>query len=350
VAAFGVADPESGTERLVVVTESRETAPERRERLKSAIMGRVVAAVGIPPDIVLICGPGAVLKTSSGKLRRRAICEAYLSGELGRRRSVRVQWAGLLIHDLRARIRRLAARAGALAYAGYVGGLLALTVPALWALALLLPRGRAVDRIVHGWCRAVLALARCPIRVEGLEQCATPAVFVANHASYLDAVALLAAIPAEFRFVAKRELASAPFIGTVIRKLGYLTVERGDFSRSVADTERVTAALREGASLLFFPEGTFVRAPGLLPFKLGAFKAAVENGRSVVPVAIRGTREILPDGNWVPRRGAIVVEIGAPIEPRGSGWPEMVRLRNLARAEIARRLGEDPSDDPASRS
>jgi len=258
--------------------------------------------------------------------------------------------AGLLIHDLRARIRRLAARAGALAYAGYVGGLLALIVPALWALALLLPRGRAVDRIVHGWCRAVLALARCPIRVEGLEQCATPAVFVANHASYLDAVALLAALPAEFRFVAKRELASAPFIGTVIRKLGYLTVERGDFSRSVADTERVTAALREGASLLFFPEGTFVRAPGLLPFKLGAFKAAVENGRSVVPVAIRGTREILPDGNWVPRRGAIVVEIGAPIEPRGSGWPEMVRLRNLARAEIARRLGEDPSDDPASRS
>ena len=316
--------------------------PERQERLKTEIMDRVVAAVGIPPDIVVICRPGAVLKTSSGKLRRGATREAYLSADLGRGRSVVGQWARLLIHDLGARVHRLAARAGALAYAGYVASLLAITVPALWALALLLPRRRAVDRVARGWCGAVLALARCPIRVEGLEHCAAPAVFVANHASYLDAVALLAAIPAEFRFVAKRELASTPIIGTLIRKVGHLTVERGDFSRSVADTERVTAALREGASLLFFPEGTFVRAPGLLPFKLGAFKAAVETGRPVVPVAIRGTREILPDGSWVPRRKAIVVEIAAPIAPRDRGWPEMVRLRDLARAEIARRLGEDP--------
>jgi 1-acyl-sn-glycerol-3-phosphate acyltransferase len=169
-------------------------------------------------------------------------------------------------------------------------------------------------------------------------------VFVANHASYLDAVALLA----EFRFVAKRELASRPLIGMVIRKLACLTVERGDFSRSVADTERVTATLRDAASLLVFPEGTFVRAPGLLPFKLGAFKAAVEAGRPVVPVAIRGTREVLPDGRWVPRPGAIVVEIGAPIQPRASGWPEMVGLRDLARAAIARCLGDHPSDGPAS--
>lgn len=112
--------------------------------------------------------------------------------------------------------------------------------------------------------------------------------------SYVDAVALLAAIPVEFRFVAKRELLATPVLGTVIRKVGHLTVERADPSQSAADAARVGAALGGGTSLLVFPEGTLRRAAGLLPFRLGAFKAAVEAGRPVVPVTIRGTREILP--------------------------------------------------------
>lgn len=78
-------------------------------------------------------------------------------------------------------------------------------------------------------------------------------------------------------------------------------MERVDLSRSVADAERVTATLRGGASLFSFPERTFLQAPGLLPFKLGAFKAAVEAQCPVLPVAIRGTREILPADSWLPR-------------------------------------------------
>ena len=82
---------------------------------------------------------------------------------------------------------------------------------------------------------------------------------------------------------------------------------------------------------MIFPEGTFVRSPGLLPFRLGAFRAAVDTGRPIVPVAIRGTRHILPDGTWLFRRGPLTVTIGIPIEPRAQGWPEMVRLRDAAR-------------------
>jgi 1-acyl-sn-glycerol-3-phosphate acyltransferase len=249
-------------------------------------------------------------------------------------------WVRLMASDLRARGRRLVADGLTLGYTGYVGALLLVTLPALWAQIAVLPAGRAVDRLVRAWCRLVLRLGGCPVRVEGLGSLppAGPAVLAANHASYIDSIALSAALPGDFRFVAKRELGTTPLIATVIRKVGHLIVERADLSRSVADAERVTAVLRSGASLLFFPEGTFLRQAELLPFKLGAFKAAVEVGCPVIPLAIRGTREILPAYGWRLRPGPITISIGGPVRPADGGWKEMVRLRDAARAEIARRL------------
>jgi 1-acyl-sn-glycerol-3-phosphate acyltransferase len=165
-------------------------------------------------------------------------------------------------------------------------------------------------------------------------------VLAANHSSYLDAAARLAAVPGDFRFVAKRELAARPIIGTVLEKAAHPTVERAALLRSVADAERVAARLRAGDSLLFFPEGTFVREPGILPFRLGAFKAAVDAGCPVVPVAIRGTRQILHADTRLPKPGRIAIVIGEPLVPGADEWREMVRLRDLARSEIARLAGE----------
>jgi fatty-acyl-CoA synthase len=340
VAAFGVAEPETGTERLVVVAESRQTRPEDRTRLQAALIERVVDVLGIPPDTVVVSAPGSVRKTSSGKVRRSATREAYLAGQLEARASAGRQWAGLLASDLRARGRRLAAPGLALGYTGYVGVLLLLTLPALWAQVALLPAGRVVARLVGAWCRLVLRLGGCPLRVEGLENLPPtgPAVLAANHASYIDAVALSAALPGDVRFVAKRELVTTPLIATVIRKAGHLTVERTDLSRSAADAERVASVLRTGASLLFFPEGTFLRRRELLPFRLGAFKAAMEARCPVIPIALRGTREIWPADERLLRPGPITISIGRPISPRDGGWKEIVRLRDAARAEIAQRL------------
>jgi fatty-acyl-CoA synthase len=156
----------------------------------------------------------------------------------------------------------------------------------------------------------------------------------------MDAGVLLAGLPADFRFVAKRELLAYPVLSTALRKVGHLLVERGDPARSAAGAERVSRALAEGILLLVFPEGTFRRAPGLLPFRLGAFKAAVEQERPVIPVAIRGTRAVLPADTWLPRPGPLAVVIGAPIAPEGTGWPAMVGLRDRVRAETARLTGE----------
>ena len=347
VAAFGVHDPDVGTERLVVVAETRAHEPAERLRLREAVMDRVVVALGVPADVVVIADPHAVLKTSSGKVRRGATRAAYLDGVMGRPgRRIAVQWARLLTGALGARLRQAAAWLPALARAAYLGALLLLTLPPLWLAVLLAPTGPIADRASRRWCRLILALSGCALRLEGEEHLTTagPVILAANHASYLDVVVLLAALPLPFRFVAKRELGRAPVVGRVIRKVGHLMVERGQASRSVADAERVTRALRTGRSVLVFPEGTFARPPGILPFRLGGFKAAVDTGCPVIPVTIRGAREILPAEEWLPRPGPITVAVSPPVRHDADGWPAMVRLRDRVRAEIARRSGEPAVD------
>jgi 1-acyl-sn-glycerol-3-phosphate acyltransferase len=341
VAAFGVNDPAIGTERLVVVAETHDPTPAGRDALRAAVAGRVVDALGVPPDTVVITSPGTVAKTSSGKIRRGATRSAYLGGTLGRRRrGVVAQWVGLVGADVEARLRQLPTSVLRRAFAAWVGLLLVATMPVLWILVRLLPTPGAVERAARGWCRLVLVGAGFRPRVEGLERIpeAGGAVLAANHSSYLDVVALMAMLPPGVRFVAKKELRATPLVGTVIGRLGHTTVDRANFARGVEDTARVTQVLRDGTRLCIFPEGTFRRSPALLPFRLGAFQAAVDARVPVVPVVILGTRQILPAGTCLPRPGRISVTIGAPVNPEGAGWREVVRIRDRVRGEIARRL------------
>jgi 1-acyl-sn-glycerol-3-phosphate acyltransferase len=99
---------------------------------------------------------------------------------------------------------------------------------------------------------------------------------------------------------------------------------------------------------VFFPEGTFTRASGLLPFRMGAFVVAARSGVPVVPVTLRGTRSMLRDSHWFPRRGILTVTVGEPIMPSGSDWAAAIELRNRARAEIARQCGEPDLGKEAS--
>jgi 1-acyl-sn-glycerol-3-phosphate acyltransferase len=143
--------------------------------------------------------------------------------------------------------------------------------------------------------------------------------------------------------MAKQELTHTP-IGAFIRRGGHLTVDRRDIARGATAVERITETLKEGRSVLVFPEGTTQRATGLRPFTLGAFKAAVESSTRVCPIALRGTRQILRPESWMPKRGKVDVVIGAPLVPGGGGWQEIIRLRDLAKAEISRHCGERSLD------
>jgi 1-acyl-sn-glycerol-3-phosphate acyltransferase len=209
-------------------------------------------------------------------------------------------------------------------------------------LGLVLPgleRRRGVARTMS---RALLFLAGMPVRVIAAErlppgQC----VIVSNHASYLDGIVYTAALPTRFGFVIKREMATVPLAGFMLRRLGSLFVERYDTRRSAADARRVLRKAIDGQSLVFFPEGTFTPTPGLLRFHTGAFATAVRARCPVVPAVIRGTREALSPRGELPRPGRIEVEILPPLQAvcRASVDPA-VELRDLARSEILRKLGE----------
>jgi 1-acyl-sn-glycerol-3-phosphate acyltransferase len=150
-------------------------------------------------------------------------------------------------------------------------------------------------------------------------------------------------------YVVKRDLAGSFFSRLLFQRLGIEWVERFDAQRSIEDAERVRHAVKHGRAMVFFPEGTFGREPGLRPFRMGAFVVAAQTGTPVVPVAIRGTRSILRAGQWLPRRGAVRVHIGAALAPGGTDWTAAIALRDAARDAILRHCGEPALENPAAR-
>ncbi len=346
VVAFGVEQASLGTEALVVVAETRARDEAERDRLAAAVVERVSATVGLPPDIVRLVPPGAVPKTSSGKVRRAAARELYLSGALGRER--RTSWAvraRLLLAVGRGEAGRRLNRVPSLLYAGWAALMVAMMALLAWVPALFLR-----PRAAHRWGRVVARLFLRSIgqrlSAEGLENLAGPGPFVlcSNHASYADVPALLALLPVDFAFVAKAEVLGWPFVGSYIRRTGDLTVDRWDTEQSLSDARAIEDALRGGRTVVFFPEGTFTAAAGLRPFRLGAFKSAAVTGTRVVPLALSGTRRVLRSGGWRPRRGHVHLWVGEPLRAEDEGWHAVVDLRDRTMAAIALRCGEPRLD------
>ena len=343
VAAFGVADEKRGTERFVIVAETRVTDPQQQSALASAVIRDVGLALGVPPDRVALVPPGSVLKTSSGKIRRGATRDALLSGRLGKGPAGLLgQWLRLSVAATGSVLRDWASVAARAVYTGYVLAVVAASAPVGWALLYVLPRGTAIDRMVGCWTRLVMRVCGCPVDVVGRERVPvdSPVVFVANHASFLDSPMMMGVLPVAARFAAKARLTRYPIIGLAILKGGHIPIAKRDQSERVEDAATIRSPLEAGTSLFVFPEGTFEAAPRLLPFRLGAFRAAVDAGCPVVPVAIHGNRRIWPAGVWLVRPGRVTVTFGAPLRPSGSDWSEMVRLRDEARAFISAQCGE----------
>jgi 1-acyl-sn-glycerol-3-phosphate acyltransferase len=347
VVAFGVTHAASGTESLVIVAETRAKDAAARERLIAAVTDRVSAVVDVPPDVVALVPPGAVLKTSSGKVRRAATRELFEGGRLGQRprttlgQRLRLGAAVLsqaILPSLRA-LRRAA-------YVLWIALAMPLVAVPCWALIAIVPSRRLAFVLGRVTVRWILRVCGCRVSVSGLQNLAEggPFLLTSNHTSYSDIPTLMAVLPMDFLFAAKREALSYPIVGTYLRRCGHLTVERFDAQQSVADAERFPRAIREGRSVLVFPEGTFTAAVGLRPFRLGAFKTAVETKTPIVPMTLRGTRQVMR-GTWlIPRPGRIELWIGSPTAPEGDDWRAVVSLRDRVAEAIAARCGEPRLD------
>ena len=359
VAVFASRVRSDEAEGLVVVAETGERDAERRAQLHASISEATRRAVDVRPDDVALVAPRTIPKTSSGKIRRSACRDLYESGRLHERRSASRQLLRLGAAGVGVHARRAAATAGRYAYALRAWITLGVIVPPAALLLLLLPGRTARAALQRGTARMVLALAG--LRVSSADPPAETAgarvadarvadasgsrttggkVIVANHASYLDAIVLRAVLRGPLCFVTKRELARRPVMGLLLRRADVEFIDRANHRQGLRDLARVRERAQAGETVIVFPEGYLSEGPGLRGFRIGAFMVAVQAGLPVLPIAIRGTREVLRGLRLVPQAGGVSIITGRPISPDGSDWNAAVRLRERARAFIREHCGE----------
>jgi 1-acyl-sn-glycerol-3-phosphate acyltransferase len=162
----------------------------------------------------------------------------------------------------------------------------------------------------------------------------TPYVFVSNHQSHFDVLAVVAALPAfQLRWVAKKELTDVPVFGWALRHSDHIIIDRSDHVQAMKSLRAAADKMRSGVSVIIFPEGT--RGPGdgtMLPWKRGGFVLALDAGIPIVPIAVEGSADVLGRHGWQIRSGIIDVVVGAPIPVTGVE-PDQLMLRVRERLE-----------------
>ncbi len=346
VAIFPAADIRSGTEQLVVLAETRDKKGSKRyDRLASEINRLAVDLLGVPADDIVLAPPGAVLKTSSGKIRRTACRERYEQGSLLdiTRRPPWQQWLRLAASGAAAELRRYLKKGAGWLWSVWACLVFIMIAPCGWLLIVLAPTLGLRRRLARVSARLTMALTGLRPKVEGLQYLGghDPLIVTANHASYLDALILTAVLPPRFSYVAKQELLNQPLAAIPLRRLATTFVERFDSVRGIDNSREMAELVRAGEALIFFPEGTFRNEPGLLPFKMGAFVIAAQAGIPVVPLTLTGTRDLLRGETLQPHYSAVRVLIEEPLFPDGEGWPAALQLRDETRRRILAQLEKD---------
>ncbi len=207
-----------------------------------------------------------------------------------------------------------------------------LSVPASWVP----PRGTWGFVLMRYWARGLLKASGVDVTADfpaGLDPRGNY-VLLANHQSMFDIPALLSTVPGPVRMMAKRSLFRLPFFGWGLKAAGFVPVDRDDGSKARQAFASASAHLSAGTSILLFPEGTRSRSGKLLEMQRGGFLLAIRHGLRIVPVGIRGTRQIQPRGRWEIRPGPVEVRFGEPIDPAAYG----VRRMNALIAEVERRI------------
>lgn len=188
------------------------------------------------------------------------------------------------------------------------------------------------------WAAGIVRVFATRVEVRGADEINPEAtyLFVSNHLSNFDVPLLMHAIPFGVRFLAKEQLRRVPLLGRFIEASGMVFIERNSPRQARQSLARMSAKLRSGQSFVAFPEGRRSRCGELGAFRLGAFRAAIEAGVPVVPVAIRGTGAIWPADSRPRLRGAVQVSFGRPRSPHGIAVAETSRLSDEIRQAVNR--------------
>jgi len=170
------------------------------------------------------------------------------------------------------------------------------------------------------WSRISLFLAGVRVTLHGAEHLPPgPVIFMSNHQSNFDILSLLANMPRQIYWIAKKELFDIPIFGASMKRGGYIPLDRSDGRKALKSMDDAAAVIRTGKSVVMFPEGTRSQTLRLLPFKRGGFMLALRAGVPVVPVTINGSGRVNPAGRTVIRPGEITITLHPPVVPSAAG-------------------------------
>jgi 1-acyl-sn-glycerol-3-phosphate acyltransferase len=198
-----------------------------------------------------------------------------------------------------------------------------------------------VHNYARAWAWLIIKSSGVRVALSGRDHIeeGRPHVLMANHQGAFDIFALLAYLPVNFKWVAREEIFRIPILGWAMAAAGYISIDRKGRKKAMESVERAVAKIRDGASVLVFPEGTRSPDGEIHPFKRGGFTLAVKAGVPIIPISIRGSRKVLPRSSLRVRPGRIEIIVGKRVRTddrsladRGSLMEEVKRAieKNVA--------------------
>ena len=198
----------------------------------------------------------------------------------------------------------------------------------------------SVQGLAAWWGRSICIASGVTVSVTGTEKLDSekPYIFAANHQSQFDILALQGFLGVDFRWLAKKELFQVPIWGPAMRKAGYIPVDRSRGRQALKSLGEAAQKIAAGTSVIIFPEGTRTKDGIMKDFKAGAMVLAIKSGVDIVPVAIKGTYEILPKGKLLTNPGNVVIRVGNPIATKNCTSKDKHSLANVLQEEVAELL------------
>jgi 1-acyl-sn-glycerol-3-phosphate acyltransferase len=193
-----------------------------------------------------------------------------------------------------------------------------------------------IHKIANLWAKILLLISNTKVAVIGTENVlhGKPQIFMANHQSDFDILIVLGHIPGQFRWIAKNELFNIPIFGAAMKTAGYIEIDRNNHEKAMQSMDEAALRIREGKSVMTFPEGTRSRDGEIKPFKQGTFYLAIKSGVPIIPISIIGSGQIMPKRSLKITPGKVKLVIGKAIEVNDYSVENRYELINNVRNTI----------------
>ena len=205
-----------------------------------------------------------------------------------------------------------------------------------------------IDKIIRLWARLIVRAAGIDLHGEnlGVVKSDERYVLVANHHSYFDIPCIFAAIPQPIRFMAKASLFKIPIFGWALARAGFIPIDRKNRRTAVKSFDLAAERIRKGNTIVVFPEEGRSRERTMRPFQRGAYLLALKAERTIIPLAIQGTYDVMPATRFRVHAGPVTIKGGTPLPTAGLTLRDKGRLLTESRAQIQMMLFGEPEQAP----